>query len=91
MPAVAKPTSLRLSPQASALVEQARRRTNLSRSELIERAILGHMPRLIEAAASPEERRMSLDRLLALGGAGVEAAGRPSAEELAARSSALRD
>jgi len=85
-----KPTSLRLSPEAASLVDEARRRTKLSRSELIERAILEGMPRVIERAASPEERRRSLERLLALGGVGAGADGRPTAEELAERSRAFR-
>lgn len=88
--AAAKPTSLRLSPEAASLVEEARRRTKLSRSELIERAILEEMPRLIERAASPDERRLALDRLLALGGSGAAAAGYPTAEELAERSRSFR-
>lgn len=91
MTAAVRPTSLRLSPEAAALVDRAQRRTSLSRSALIERAILAHLPKVIESAASPTERRASLDRLLALGGSGAAAAGHPTAAELAARSRFFRD
>jgi hypothetical protein len=84
------PTSLRLSPEAAALVAEAQRRTNLSRTQLIEGAILEHLPRVIAQASSPADRQTSLDRLLALGGAGAAAAGHPSAAELAARSRLFR-
>ena len=84
------PTSLRLSPEAAALVAEAQRKTSLSRSQLIEGAILDHLPRVIAQAASQADRKSSLDRLLALGGAGAAAAGNPSPAELAARSRLFR-
>ncbi len=90
MPAVPSPTSLRLSDEAAALVAEAQRKTNLSRSRLIEDAILDHLPRVIARASSEGQRRSSLDRLLALGGVGATPAGHPSAAELAARGRLIR-
>lgn len=82
-------TSIQISEETSKLLDEAAKKTRLSRSFLVEEALKRHLPSTVgNDAPLPLEER--LRRIRELGGIGVRLVGEQSVEDLERRSREFR-